>query len=408
MLFVPLLFFVLTFLFSIPILHSISSRHPMRDLLLTATALLLSFVVWLPLLRFVEAPPGDAATALAAGQLRQWSEPALRAREVERMRAGNAEWDFMGRTFLGMALCEVALREPARQAECLAVVDAILDETLRLEAAHGQVHFQLSYARSGPYRDPGGRSLFVDGELLLLAAARRLVAEREDLRAVTAERAAFCRASLERGPILCGESYPDECWTFCNAAALAGLRLSDAVDGTDHAPLARRWVESARAHLIDPTSGLLVSSFRWDGAVRDGPEGSSIWFAIHALWFVDEPFAREQWERARAALGRDLLGFGWAREWPPGVPAQEDVDSGPVVPLVEASASSSGLALLAAATAGDEAWLTALRRSLELGAFPIREDGALRYAASNQVGDAVLLYALTEGALRARAQERLR
>lgn len=384
-----------------------------RELWLGLASLGLAFAVWLPALRWFHDPPADAAQALAAGQLRLWTEPDLRAREVERMRRGNAEWDFMGRTFLGLGLLNLALREPARQAECLAAVDAILEETLRLEAAHGQTHFLLPYGRAGPFRDPAGRSLFVDGELLLLAAGRRLVAEHEPLRALVAERAAACRAALERGPILCGESYPDECWTFCNAAALAGLRLADALERTDHAPLARRWVASARQHLVDPASGLLVSSFRWDGRTLDGPEGSSLWFAIHALWLVDEPFAREQYAAGRALLGRELLGFGWAREWPPARPgapghaAREDVDSGPIVPLLEASASSSGLALLAAASAGDEAWLTALRRSLELGGFPLREGGGLRYAASNQVGDAVLLYALLQGPLWARARERL-
>lgn len=387
-------------------------REPWATLL----SLLVGGAVWLLCLRLffpveLPAPAGPAtpqARALAAHHLRLWREPALRAREVERMRQGNAEWDFMGRTFLGLGLLELALREPERQAECLAAVDAILDETLRLEAERGQLHFLLSYARGAPFRARVARSLFVDGELLLLAAARRLVEERAELRAVTAERAAFCRAALEEGPVLCGESYPDECWTFCNAAALAGLRLHDAVDGADHRDLARRWVETARARLVEPSSGLLISSFHHDGRVKDGPEGSSIWFAIHALWLVDEPFAREQWARARAALGRDLLGFGWAREWPPGLAGPVDIDSGPVIPGVEASASSSGLAFLAAATAGDEAWLAALLRSLDLAGFPLADQDGLRYAASNQVGDAVLLRALLHGPLWARARERLR
>lgn len=397
----------------------------LRRLGLTALSLVVASLLWLPALRLLHGraddaptPQGPASTrahALAARASRLWRDPALREVEVARMRAGNAEWDFMGRTFLALAMANLALREPARQAACLAVIDAILDETLRLEAERGQLHFLLPYAGYRPFLGPGGRSVFVDGEVLLMAAARRLVEERAALRPVVAERAARVVASLEGGPVLCGESYPDECWTFCNTAALAGLRLADALDGPggdDHAELCRRWVARARVTLCEPASGLLVSSFRHDGSTLDGPEGSSIWFAIHALWLVDEPFAREQWARARADLGRDALGFGWAREWGAGWTGPTDIDSGPIVPVLEASASSSGLALLAAATAGDEAWLRALLRSLDLGGSPVTVDGPdgpeLHHAAGNQVGDAVVLYALVQGPLWARAAERLR
>ena len=63
------------------------------------------------------------------------------------------------------------------------------------------------------------------------------------------------------------------------------------------------------------------------------------------------------------------------------------------------SPSSSGLALVAAASFEDDRFLTALLRSLEFAAFPVRDETGLRYAASSQLGDAVLLYALTAGPL---------
>jgi hypothetical protein len=42
------------------------------------------------------------------------------------MRQSNAEWDFMGRTFLVLSLAEMGLREPYRQREFLAVMDQII------------------------------------------------------------------------------------------------------------------------------------------------------------------------------------------------------------------------------------------------------------------------------------------
>jgi hypothetical protein len=121
--------------------------------------------------------------------------------------------------------------------------------------------------------------------------------------------------------------------------------------------------------------------------------------ASHLLQIVDERFAEDQYRRARKELGRSFLGFGYSREWPVGVEGFMDVDSGPVIPGFGASASASGLAILAAAAFDDDAYLRALLTSLEFGGFPTKRKGQLRYQASNPVGDAVLLYAMTEGPL---------
>jgi hypothetical protein len=202
---------------------------------------------------------------------------------------------------------------------------------------------------------------------------------------------------MRRSPSLSGESYPNECWTFCNTTALAGLVMLDRAAGTDHAQLARDWVSHAKAHLVDPKTGLLISSYTYDGRVLDGPEGSSIWMSAHNLLIIDDVFARDQYARARKELGASFLGFGWAREWPHDTPERPDIDSGPIVPLVDASAGSSGLALLGASAFGDRKWLGSLLASLELAGF--RDESTGRYRASNDVGDAVLLYALSFGPL---------
>ena len=174
--------------------------------------------------------------------------------------------------------------------------------------------------------------------------------------------------------------------------------MLDRVDGShEHAALATEWIAHAKAHLVEPRTGLLVSSYTYSGAVLDGPEGSSIWMSAANLLEFDEAFARDQWRRARKELGVTFLGFGWAREWPEGQPVRPDVDSGPIIPVLDASAGSSGLAFLGAAAFGDGSYLDALFASIELAGFRDRQTG--RYRASNEVGDAVLLYALTfEGA----------
>lgn len=382
--------------------------NPLRHTALALLSLLLATAVWLPSVHlFFQPRLGDyyrptgvppKTRAMAAYHLKLWQDPKSRADEMKRMRASNAEWDFMGRTFLALALANMALREPSDEAACLTAIDAIIDETVRLEKEHGIYFFLMDYARDGQWLAQPARSIFIDGEIALMTGARLLVKDRPDYRPALKERVDIMVRQMRQGPVRCAESYPDECWLFCNSIALAAIRVHDALSGEDHSAFFHEWVQAAKQKLVDPRTGLLVSSCTVDGKrVMDGPEGSSIWLIAHCLQLIDPEFARDQYERARKELGRSLLGFGYAREWPASYKGPADVDSGPIIPVLEASAGSSGLALVGASAFADTAYLRKLIASLNLAGFPRTEGDALRYCASNQVGDAVMLYALTLG-----------
>lgn len=387
---------------------------PLRRLGIGGASLLLGAGLWLPLVsrlfrrdaagHWTPSGLSPKAEALYARQMGLWADPAQRQAEIRRMRASNAEWDFMGRSFFVWALANAGLRDGARKRECLEVMDRILDETLRLEAARGHAHFLMAYARERPYEVRPARSLFVDSEIALMLAARRALEEKAEYRGALAERVRWMIGRMERSPALAAESYPDECWTFDHSVALAAIRLHDALDGTDHGAFLRRWVETARRRLVDPGTGLLVSSFTTAGRPLDGPEGSSIWFVSHALELVDPAFAEDQYRRAKRELARGVLGFGYAAEWPASRRGPMDVDSGPVVPILGASAGSSGLAFVGAAAFRDREYLASLSATLDLAAFPSRRGGRLRYCAGNAVGDAVLLYSTVLGPLWDRAR----
>jgi hypothetical protein len=175
--------------------------------------------------------------------------------------------------------------------------------------------------------------------------------------------------------------------------------MADYLDGSDHSALIRGWIAMARKKLVDPKSGLLISSFNTDGTPLDGPEGSSIWMVAHSLQLLDEDFARDQYRRARKELGEITLGFGYAHEWPKSWKGETDVDSGPIIPWFEISAGSSGMAFIGASTFDDGKFLASLAATLDFAGFPSRTRGRLKYCASNQVGDAALLYAATLGPL---------
>jgi hypothetical protein len=376
-------------------------RAPLLRTVHGLASLGLATLVWLPSLHLFH-PETDHDEALERRVHADWAEgpPA----DTDALRRANPEWDFMRRTFVVLALVDRALSENASAEErerSLALVDRVIDDTLGRESTHGHAYFLLPYAHRAPFVGTRGgevESLFVDGEIAMMIAARMLVAARPDLDAELDARVLRIRAQMEAGPVLSGESYPDECWTFCNTFALAALRTVDAVRGEDaHRAFAERWLRTARERLVDDDTGLLVSSYTWDGAHLDGPEGSSIFMSAANLLLVDEAFARDQYVRAKRELGASFLGFGWAREWPESASAFADVDSGPIVPFVDVSAGASGLAILGAHVFGDAAFSEELAATLDFAAFPTEGDDGLRFGASNAVGDAVVFFAETAG-----------
>ena len=57
------------------------------------------------------------------------------------------------------------------------------------------------------------------------------------------------------------------------------------------------------------------------------------------------------------------------------------------------------MAFIGASTFDDGIFLRSLAATLDFAGFPSRSHGRLKYCASNQVGDAALLYAATLGPL---------
>ncbi len=378
----------------------------MRSLFVGPVSVLVAACIVLPALHLAFRRPPDAyARPLLARQLAQWD-----AGRRDVARDVNPEWDLGHHTFFALALANVALdarTTDADRARLRVAVDGVLDE-LRTRPPD---HFHLAYFHDAPFRDGGARSMFLEGEILFVLGARLEAWPDGSMHAELDERARRVAQMMLRAPRGMAESYPNECWTFANTLALAALAVAEHVLARPVAGAAdarRRFLANVPA-LTDRATGLLVSSTTWDGATLDGPEGSSIFASAHFLELVDPSLARDQYERAKRELVARPLGFAYAREWPAAAVAPRafhaDVDSGPVVPLVSAGAGASGMAVLGAAAFHDDALLAELTTSLELAAFPERRGDGLRFLASNAIGDAVLLYATTQGPLFARVRE---
>lgn len=387
----------------------------LRRLLLGGLSLLIASAIWLPFVHLLFRPAdgtfrsrstvSPTARALAARHGDLWPDTGAAGAEIDAMRVTNPEWDFMGRTFLVLSLANMSLHEPVERDAHLRLIDRIIDDTEQAVNQEGKGYFMLGYANRSSFRQQPVRSIFIDGEVLMMMAARRLVAEHEPYRRRMDELAVITEERMRSSPVLSCESYPNECWTFCNTVALAALRMHEVLDRVDHAALLDDWVAVSKERLVDPTTGLLCSSFTYDGTMLDGPEGSSIWMAAHCLQIVDPAFAQDQYDRARAELSHRVLGFGWAGEWPASWVGPMDVDSGPVIPLLDVSAGASGMAFIAAAGFDDDDYYRSLATTIRFAGFPLERHGRMQFCAGNQVGDAVLLYSTVSGPLWKRVME---
>lgn len=372
-----------------------------REVLRGALALGATGVVWTTQVhRLLGAEVSHAAGVGLSGTARAAIETLLRreARPTHRaeLRRVNPEWDLLERMIGGLALACAGLRDPALEDRAGRALARLASQTDAEAREHGQAHFLLPYVHRFPFRGPQ-RSLFVDGEIALLLGASLMLRDGRARRQAFDARCERLQEILAAAPIGSGESYPDECWTYCNTTALAALRMAEVLRGRDTSSERAAFLAGAREHLIHEQTGLLTSAYTWKGRTVQPPEGSSLWWSTHALRLLDPELAREQYTRSVQALVRRRMGFAYALEWPDGVEQQVDVDSGGIVPGFGASPASSGLALVAARSFGDASLSRSLWASVELAAFPEVVDGAWRLRAGNPVGDAVAAYSLVQG-----------
>jgi len=324
---------------------------------------------------------------------RIWDDVGLRKTAHAEMRRQNPEWDLISRSFFGYSLANVALKDSGMRDEALRYLDLVIKDTLAVPWRD----FLLPYGNKRPFVQEPAASLMVDGEVSLLIGLRRLVRddpgyEYRDDHARLIQR---CIDAMQGGPRLVAESYPDECWLWCNPLALASIKVWDVLEGEDHSDFFEWWEVGARSKLVEPVTGLLNSAVTLRGGVIHPPEGSTIWIGASYLLPVCPKLAREQFALMKNELTGRLFCFRYGREWPKGCRGDWDIDSG-FTPFGMGPAST-GFALVASKEMGDKDLFARLLGLLEFVGAPRTRNGEMRYLSSNLVGDAAFLYAKTTG-----------
>jgi len=310
----------------------------------------------------------------------------------ERMQLLFPEGYYFTSVLYGIAWVDVGARDASRRGEALREARWAL---ARLDSARGTEPFApasglphgvfhagwTTWLRGGVVRLAGGTQGDPSG-------AARLAAEAEALRA------AF---DGSRTPFL--QAYPGQAWPVDSVVAVAALRLHDAVLGDAGRPpqseaTIRGWASLARAR-TDPATGLLPHRVDpVDGRPVEGARATSQVVLLRFLADVDPGWSSRDHRRFRARFASTVPGVPAVREHPRGVSRPGDVDSGPLVLGLSASASTVGLGT--AVVHGDRATARALAGLAEATGMPLRWRGRTRYALGVlPVGDAFLAWSVT-------------
>ncbi len=332
----------------------------------------------------------DDAQCVASDVLPQlrFLREALREGAGERIQALFPEGYFFSHTLYGLAWAEVGSRQgvgDSARAEALAEARWALD---RLDSAQGRAPFAERLDPPYGVFYVGWTAWLRGGILRLQPADRR---DADEVARFAADCGALAEAFDRSGtPFLC--AYPGQAWPVDSVVAVAALRLHDTLLAPRYGTTVARWLGLAQER-VDPATGVLPhTADPVTGATIEGARGSSQSLTVRFLPEVEAEWGREQYALFREQFAGALLGLPGVREYPQGVEGPGDVDSGPLIGGVSASATVVGIG--AARVNGDARFAGQLCQVVEAFGVPLRWRGAKRYNLGQlPVGDAFLAWA---------------
>ena len=344
----------------------------MRRMLKRAVVLLLGLASLLATLHVARAAiPGIRGTQAVSSQL-TWLRR-VNPRAAPEMQRLFPEGEFFQWALSGLAAGRLA-RDGVDPADNL----ALLEEAIAATGASQVVD------RFGA-GDPLPHGAFYHGwRLLLLVDRTALTGDATYLAEVSSEARAIA-AALDENPL--PSSYPGAAWPCDVVVALAAVhRASQLVEVPGLAGVTKRWFEAMDAHR-DPSNGLLVHQ-RGESRAR----GASQSLIQVFLPDIDPERAAREWAIYKQAFLSPTLGLVGIREHAHGIDAPGDVDSGPLINGI--SASASAVTLAAARRHGDAELATVLDREADLLGMPLPTGSGTAFALGFlPVGDAFVAWA---------------
>lgn len=211
-------------------------------------------------------------------------------------------------------------------------------------------------------------------------------------------------AELDASPHGLLDDYPGQCYPVDIVPAIAAIRRSDAVLGTDHAAFVARAIRGFQDTRLDDHTGLpayIVSSTT--GKAADSARGVGLSFML--IWAPElwPETARQWYDSYRDQFWQQDRWFAGFREYPSdfdvGWFTMNDVDAGPVIANYGMAASAFGAGAVRAMGDRERAYL--LGAEALVASWPL-PDGTLlvprvlsNFSDAPYLGEAATLFALT-------------
>jgi hypothetical protein len=255
----------------------------------------------------------------------------------------------------------------------------------RLTSAEGRAPYQATLAPAYGVFHAGWTNWLRAGVLLLAGDSDPALLAELDRQSAEIARAFDASAT----PFL--SDYPDRAWPVDSVVAIASLRLHDRLRPPRYQATIARWLAAVKTRL-DPGTGLIPHRVDpKDGHPLETARGSSQSMLLRFLVEIDPVWAEQQYALFRQKLVVTRMGLPGVREFPEGVAGKGDVDSGPLI--LGVSASASVVARGTAAVHRDAELGGALSDTMELFGMPVRFGGEKRYALGLlPVGDAIIAW----------------
>ncbi len=303
-----------------------------------------------------------------------------------------AEWPFMGFCYFGYACANFAKYDPVIREEALVEMRWLIEalQTPRMSGFETP-HFGEPFGTNGIHV-----AVFVHGHFLNLAMRYREVSgdNRYDALIHRVAAALVREYAVSDQGIL--RSYKDMWWI---TAQLSGpvrfLSRYDRIFRSDTSAAREKFLHSLKTYYLDKDTGMFCTYVNPVNHTQlQGPRGISMMYGLHFLKDFDDKFAANQYDLAKSFLVQNMLGFSAVREFPKGTSGRADVDSGPLI--LGTGPSASGFAIAAAAINGDEATAGQLLKASAMAGMPVLREGELEYLSIPVVGQAVILFGMTE------------
>lgn len=199
---------------------------------------------------------------------------------------------------------------------------------------------------------------------------------------------------INQSPAYNLETYPGEpVYVPDMLVAIVALKQYASLNNGKYASTVKTWVSRARKEWCDEETGILVSFLDQEGhQILNAPiKGSYSALNCTYLTYIDEVFAKEQYELLKKYFWKEGVISGFKEYYDHSCPFGLDIDAGPII--LDLSPSGTAFATGVVTYFGDNEVRSKILRTAEIAGHTVTWNGTKHYALANMalVGEAIML-----------------